>query len=83
MIRAAGRLAGAVFLLTWIPLSVWRGLAVGRTFRIGPGADGQGPLVDGIITAAAAMLAPAALAALVAFVGSAWLAERRARRVPR
>lgn len=77
--RRGARLAGAVFLLTWVPLSLWRGLAFGRAFRFGEeGARSSGPLVEGVIQIAAVMLAPAAFAALVAFVLWAWREERRA-----
>ncbi len=80
-LRRGGRLALAVFLLTWIPLSVWRGLALGRTFRFGPEGRGHwGPLADAIINVGAAMFAPAALAALVVFVLWAWREERRHER---
>ncbi len=79
-VRAGARLAGAVFLLTWVPLSVWRGLVLGRSLRIGSaGGDDVGPLVEGILQVAAVMLAPAMLAALVAFVLWAWRQELRAR----
>ncbi len=77
------RLAIAVFLLTWIPLTLWRGLAMGRTFRIG--SDGQSaisPLVDAVIQIGFVMLAPALFAALFAFALWAWREERRAARKP-
>jgi len=78
--RTGARLALAVFFLTWVPLSVWRGLALGRTFRFGPDGRAEwGPLAEGIINVGAAMFAPAALVALVAFVLWAWREERRAR----
>lgn len=78
--RNGARLAGVVFVLTWIPLSVWRGIAFGRTFRIGPDAQAAtGPLIDGIIQIAAVMLAPAAFAGLIAFVLWAWREEHRSR----
>lgn len=77
-VRRGARLAGFVFLLVWIPSSLWRGIAMGRTFRIGTGADHSwGPLAEGVIQVAAVMLAPALLAALVAFVFWAWREERR------
>ena len=77
--RHGARLAAAVFVLTWVPLSLWRGLAFGRTFRIGRHGDGAwGPLVEGVIQVAAVMIAPALLAALAAFVVWAWREERRA-----
>ncbi len=78
--RRGARLAGAVFVLTWVPLSLWRGLAFGRTFRIGRESDDSwGPLVEGVIQVAAVMVAPALLAALAAFVLWAWREERRSR----
>jgi hypothetical protein len=76
--RRGARLAGAVFLLTWVPLSLWRGLAFGRSFRIGrAGEDSWGPLAEGVLQIAAVMFAPAMLAALVAFVLWAWREEHR------
>lgn len=76
--RRGARLAAAVFVLTWVPLSLWRGIAFGRTFRIGH-AEGRswGPLIEGVIQVAAVMLAPALLAALAVFVLWAWREERR------
>ena len=77
-IRRGARLAGATFVLTWVPLSLWRGLAFGRTFRIGrQGEESWGPLVEGVIQVAAVMIAPALLAALAVFVGWSWREERR------
>ena len=77
-LRRGAVLAGWVFVGTWVPLSVWRGIAFGRTFRIGHTDQASlGPLLEGIIQVAAVMLAPAAFAALVAFVLWAWRAERR------
>lgn len=82
MLRGA-RLAGAVFVLTWVPLSLWRGLAFGRSFRIGrENDDSWGPLFEGVIQVAAVMIAPALLAALAAFVLWAWRDERRTRQRP-
>lgn len=81
--RRGARLAIVVFLLTWVPLSLWRGLVFGRTFRIGRGSDDSwGPLVEGVIQVAAVMIAPALLAALAAFVLWAWRDERRSRARP-
>ena len=77
--RRGARLAGAVFVLTWAPLSLWRGVAFGRTFRIGhDGERSVGPLVEGVIQIAAVMIAPALLAALAVFVLWAWREEHRA-----
>lgn len=77
-LRPGVRIAGVVFVLTWVPLSLWRGIAFGRTFRIGRGSEtSSGPLVEGVIQVAAMMLAPALLAALAAFVLWAWREERR------
>lgn len=68
-LRPGMRLAGAVFALTWVPLSLWRGIAFGRTFRIGVGDDRSwGPLAEGVIQIAAVMMAPALFAALLTFV---------------
>lgn len=76
--RHGARFAGAIFVLAWVPLSLWRGLAFGRTFRIGRESDDSwGPLVEGVIQVAAVMIAPALLAALAAFVLWAWRDERR------
>ena len=76
--RRGKQLAVWTFFLTWIPLSVWRGLAQGRSFRIGhDGADNKGPLIDAIIQLAAVMLAPALFAAVAVFVLWAWREERR------
>jgi hypothetical protein len=78
--RRGARLAGAVFFLVWVPLSVWRGLAFGRTFRIGAeDARSWGPLLEGIVQIGAVMLAPAAFAALSVFVLWAWREEHRSR----
>ncbi len=77
-LRPGVRIAGAVFLLTWVPLSLWRGLAFGRTFRIGAESDRSwGPLAEGVIQIAAIMIAPALFVALMAFVLWAWREERR------
>ncbi len=77
--RRGARLAAVVFVLTWVPLSLWRGLAFGRTFRIGHAGDRSwGPLVEGVIQLAAVMIAPALLVALAVFVLWAWREERRA-----
>lgn len=72
------KLALWTFFLTWIPLSVWRGLALGRSFRIGhQDAEHTGPLIDAIVQLAFVMLAPALFAALAVFVFWAWREERR------
>lgn len=76
--RRGARIAAAVFFLTGIPLSVWRGIEYGRRLQFGPeGRADWRPLGDGIINLAAVMLAPAAFAALIAFVLWAWREERR------
>lgn len=76
--RRGRRLAMFAFFATWIPLSVWRGLAQGRSFRIGhTGADATGPLLDGVVQLAAVMLAPALFVALIVFVLWAWREEHR------
>ncbi len=65
-------------LLTWIPLTVWRGLAQGRAFRIGAhGQDSVWPLVEGMMQVGAAMLAPALFVGLLVFALLAWREERR------
>ena len=79
--RGGIRLAALVFLVTWVPLTLWRGLAMGRSFRIGSDAqDSTGPLVDAVIQIGFVMLAPAMFAALFAFALWAWREERRAAR---
>lgn len=83
MKRGAWLAAGA-FVLTWVPLSLWRGIKFGRTFRLGAeGQDSLGPVVEGIIQIAAVMLAPSLFVALVVFVAWAYWEERRAARPPR
>lgn len=78
--RRGAWIAGAVFLATWIPLTLWRGLAQGRALRIGAQGQGSvGPLVEGVIQLAMVMLAPALFAALLAFALWAWREERRSR----
>lgn len=74
-------IAGLVVLLTWTPLTLWRGLALGRSFRIGShGQERVGPLVEGVIQVGFAMLAPALFAGLFIFVLLAWREERRSSR---
>lgn len=78
--RRGAWLAAAAFLLVWIPLTLWKGLAFGRSFRIGhEGQESSGPLVDGVIQVGAVMLAPSLFAALLVFVLWAWREERRRR----
>jgi hypothetical protein len=72
------RVAAAVFVLVWVPATLWRGIEVGRTFRIG----GQGersvtPLVEGVIQMAFVMLAPSLLVGLLVLALLNWRAERR------
>jgi hypothetical protein len=75
--------AGATFLLVWVPVTLWRGIAMGRSLRIGrQGQDATGPLVDAVIQIAFIMLAPALFAALFVFALWAWREERRAARKP-
>jgi hypothetical protein len=75
------RLAIAVFVLTWVPLTLWRGLAMGRSFRIGAaGQESAAPLVDAVIQIGFVMLAPSLFVALFAFALWAWRQERRATR---
>ncbi len=76
--QRGARWALAVFFATWIPLSVWRGIVLGRSLRIGEvGRRDWRPLGDAIINLAAVMLAPAALVALAFFVLWMWREERR------
>lgn len=76
--RGGIRLAAIVFVVTWLPLTLWRGLAMGRSFRIGAaGQDASGPLIDAVIQVGFVMLAPALFAALFAFALWAWREERR------
>lgn len=78
--KRAAWLAGAAFALVWIPLTVWKGLALGRAFRIGTHGQGAtGPLIEGVIQTAAVMLVPALFAALAVFTFAAWREERRQR----
>ncbi|MEK0430767.1 MAG: hypothetical protein RL139_571 [Gemmatimonadota bacterium] len=77
-LRRGARLAAAVFLVTWIPVSLWRGLRFGAAFRIdGSAHGGIAPLVEGVIQIAAVMLVPSLLLALLAFALWAWREERR------
>lgn len=79
--RAGVRLAASVFVLVWLPLTLWRGLAMGRSFRIGAaGQDASGPLIDAVIQVGFVMLAPALFAALFVFALWAWRDERRHER---
>lgn len=74
-------LACMAFLLTWIPLSVWRGIEIGRTHRIGSDAQSSiGPLIEGVIQLAFVMLAPALLVALMVFALLSWREELTGRR---
>lgn len=74
-------IAGVTFVLVWVPATLWRGVAMGRSFRIGrQGQDSVGPLVDGVIQIGFIMLAPALFAALFAFALWAWREERRTAR---
>ncbi len=66
------------FVLTWVPLSCWRGLTFGAAFRIGDaGAGAWGPLTEGVLQISMVMLVPALLVALLTFVLWAWREERR------
>jgi hypothetical protein len=76
--KRAAWIAAVAVLLTWLPLTVWRGLAQGRAFRIGShGQDSVWPLVEGMIQVGFAMLAPALFAGLLVFALLAWREERR------
>ncbi len=73
--------AGAVFLATWIPATLWLGIRWGRTLRLGADrANDLSPLIEGIIQFAFVTLVPAALVALLALALLAGADERRAAR---
>lgn len=79
--RRGVRFAAVAFCVTWIPLTLVRGIALGREFRIGRHGQGAtGPLVDAVIQVAFVMLAPALFVALAVFVFWAWREERAAAR---
>lgn len=79
--KRAAWFAGATVIATWLPLTLWLGLAQGRAFRIGAhGQDSMGPLVEGVIQVGFAMLAPALFAGLLVFALLAWREERRRSR---
>ena len=80
MRRGAWLALGAI-LITWVPLTLWCGLAQGRAFRIGSqGQQSVGPLIEGVIQVGAAMLAPALFVGLLVFAVHNWREERRAAR---
>ncbi len=82
--RRGAQIAAIVFVLTWVPLTLWPGLAMGRSFRIGAaGQNDAGPLVDAVIQIGFVMLAPSLFAALFAFALWAWREERRQTRASR
>jgi Na+/H+-dicarboxylate symporter len=82
--RTGVRLAALTFLLTWIPVTLVRGIAMGRQFRIGDhGQDAWSPLFDAVVQIAFVMLAPALFAALLVFALWAWREERAAARAKR
>lgn len=75
--RTAARLATIAFVCTWIPLTLVRGIAMGRQFRIG--SHGQGawsPLFDAIVQIGFVMLAPSLFVALLVFALWSWREER-------
>lgn len=77
-LRPGVRLAATVFLLTWLPISIWRGLRFGAAFRIdGPADGGIAPLIEGVLQIAAVMLVPSLLPSLLVFALWAWRQERR------
>ncbi|HRN53621.1 MAG TPA: hypothetical protein PK788_08995 [Gemmatimonadaceae bacterium] len=79
--RTGLRLAAVAFALVWIPLTLVRGIAMGRELRIGSHGQGAiGPLVDAVIQAGFVMLAPSLFVALLVFALWAWREERRAAR---
>jgi len=66
------------FLVTWVPLTLWRGLAFGAAFRIGEaGAGAWTPLAEGVLQMGMVMLVPALLVALLTFALWAWWQERQ------
>ncbi|MFM8566360.1 MAG: hypothetical protein ACKOCV_01530 [Gemmatimonadota bacterium] len=76
--RRGARWAAVAFILTWVPLTLWRGLAFGAAFRIGDaGARAWSPLAEGVLQIGMVMLVPALLVALLTFVLWAWREERR------
>ena len=82
--RSAGRIAALTFVVTWIPLTLVRGIAQGRSFRIGShGQAAWAPIFDAIVQLAFVMLAPALFAALFAFALRMWWEERAAQRAAR
>ena len=79
--RTGIRLAALAFALTWIPLTLVRGIAMGRQFRIGShGQDAWSPLVDAVFQSALVMLAPSLFVSLLVFALVMWRQERAARR---
>ena len=77
--RTGVRLAALAFLVTWIPITLVRGIAMGRQFRIGShGQDAWTPLFDAVVQIAFVMLAPSLFVALLVFSLWAWREERRA-----
>lgn len=82
--RTGVRLATLAFVLTWIPVTLVRGIAMGRQFRIGShGQDAWTPLFDAVVQIAFVMLAPSLFVALLVFVLWAWREERRAAKAAR
>jgi len=78
--RTGIRLAALAFALTWIPLTLVRGIAMGRQFRIGShGQDAWSPLFDAVVQIAFVMLAPSLFVALLVFALVMWRHERAAR----
>lgn len=78
--RTAIRLAALAFALTWIPLTLVRGIAMGRQFRIGShGQDAWSPLFDAVVQIAFVMLAPSLFVALLVFALVMWRHEHAAR----
>jgi hypothetical protein len=76
--KRAAWLAGLAALITWLPLTLWRGLAQGRSFRIGAqGQESVGPLIEGVIQVGFVMLAPSLFVGLLVFALLAWREERR------
>ena len=66
------------FLVTWVPLTLWRGLAFGAAFRIGEaGAGAWTPLAEGVLQMGMVMLVPALFVGLLTFALWAWWQERQ------
>lgn len=82
--RSALRLAAVTFAITWLPLTLVRGIAMGRQFRIGShGQEAWTPLFDAVVQIGFVMLAPSLFAALAVFALRMWWEERAQERARR